>query len=486
MFKMNGFVLLVLCVIKLAVYAQANDKHVVCYYGTWAAYRNGLGKFDVDNINTDLCTHIVYTFLGINTRGTVVSLDPYLDYPDNWGKDNLRKFVALKDQNPNLKLILAVGGWNEGSAKYSIMAANPKLRKNFITSAIQIIQKYGFDGLDIDWEYPNRGDSVFGQDDINNYTQLLKELREEFDKHGLHLSAAVASVKSMASLSYDIPAISQYLDLINVMTYDMSVASDRVTGHNSPLHKGEKDVVISKENLKTVDGVLEYWLKQGCPPEKLILGLPLYGHTFKLSDPKNNGVGALSAGPGISGPYTATNGFIGYNELCVKLRKETWNIKYDNSSEVPYAVQGKNWISYDDAKSLTAKVKYALQFNIAGIMLWSIETDDFLGICQSDDCPLTRAVNIALGRSIESSSTALGTSTSNPTSSKPSTTDPIQEFICKDIGFYSNPKECSSYYYCVKSAGGNLVPKLLRCPGNLYWDQENQFCNYPDQANCYA
>lgn len=89
------------------------------------------------------------------------------------------------------------------------MAANPRLRRNFITSAIDMIQEYGFNGLDFDWEYPNRGDSVYGEEDINNFSQLLKELREEFDKHGLLLSAAVSSVKSTASLSYDIPVISQ-------------------------------------------------------------------------------------------------------------------------------------------------------------------------------------------------------------------------------------------------------------------------------------
>ncbi|CAH2098228.1 unnamed protein product [Euphydryas editha] len=479
---MNKFILFVLGVILVTTeQITGKEKYVVCYYGTWAAYRNGLGKFDVTNINTELCTHIVYTFLGINRTGTVVSLDPYLDYPENWGRDNLRKFNALKKQNPTIKTILAVGGWNEGSAKYSVMAATPKLRKNFITSAIEMIKKFGFDGLDIDWEYPNRGDTVYGHDDINNFTQLLKELREAFDKHGLLLCAAVSSVKSMASLSYDIPAISRYLDLINVMAYDMNGASDLVTGHNSPLHRGEGDENVPKDNLKTIDAVLEYWLEQGCPPEKLILGLPLYGHTFKLSNATINGVRAPSDGPGIAGPYTATRGMIGYNELCMKFRRETWKLKYDNSAKVPYAVQGNNWVSYDDAQSLTAKVKYALQFNIAGITLWSIETDDFLGACYLDDYPLTRAVNIVLGRSIESTTHG---SVSTPTTEKPSTSQPTDQFVCEDTGFFPNPDDCTSYYYCVKNAGNILVPKLLHCPGNLHWDQNNELCNYPDQTNC--
>lgn len=89
------------------------------------------------------------------------------------------------------------------------MASKPSLRKNFITSAIRIIQKYGFDGLDIDWEYPNARDSVHGEADIDNFTQLLKELRVEFDKNDLILSAAVAAVTNTAASSYDIKGISQ-------------------------------------------------------------------------------------------------------------------------------------------------------------------------------------------------------------------------------------------------------------------------------------
>ncbi|XP_046972453.1 chitinase-3-like protein 1 [Vanessa cardui] len=518
---MNKLFLFVLCASFLNKYITVTaDKVVVCYYGTWATYRNGLGKFDVSNINTDLCTHIVYTFVGINSQGTVISLDAFLDYPDNWGRDNLGKFNALKQQNSKLKTLLAVGGWNEASAKYSVMAANPTLRKNFVSSALAMVLQYGFDGLDVDWEYPNRRDSVNGQADINNFTQLLKELREAFEKYGLLLTAAVSSVKSSASLSYDIPSIVQYLDLVNVMTYDMYGAWDPKTGHNAPLHRSEGDLNINKDQLNTVDVALEYWLEQGCPPEKLVLGLPFYGHTFQLASADNNGVGASAVGPGLAGPYTSTSGTIGYNEICQKLRTESWEKRYDKSAKVPYAVQGKNWVSYDDANSLVTKVEYALQFNIAGVMIWSIETDDFHGICHTEDFPLLRAINRALGKSVvtttttteptsttstttpvsttttvaptSESTTASSTSTST-TSSTTSTTpaptsttiDPTDNvFACKEEGYYNNPKDCTSFYVCIRDLYNNFEAKLIQCPANLYWDQKNVYCNYPNQVDC--
>ncbi|CAH0715007.1 unnamed protein product, partial [Brenthis ino] len=493
------------CVTFVTHVAFAEEKVVMCYYGTWATYRSGLGKFDVADINIDLCTHIIYTFAGIDSQGNVISLDPYLDLPDNSGKDNFRKFTSLKHQNPNLKTILAVGGWNEGSAKYSTMAASSALRKNFIVSASKIVQEYGFDGLDLDWEYPNRRDSVNGQKDVNNFSQLLKELREEFEKHGLILTAAVSSVKDAASLSYDIPTIVQYLDFVNIMTYDMHGAWDGETGHNAPLHKGQGYENVAKDQVYSVDVALEYWLGQGCPPEKLVLGLPLYGQTFQLTNANNNGVRAPSNGPGIAGPYTATNGILGYNEYCQKFRKEIWEQQYDALAKVPYAIQGQNWVSYDDADSLTAKIDYALKYNISGVMVWSIETDDFHGICDSEDFPLLRSINRAVGRSILppptltppiSSTTVTTTPISTTISENPNTTvvittvppttseNPEELITCEFEGFMRNPFDCTSFYICVADLNGGLVPKLFQCPVTLYWDQERKYCNYPDQVQC--
>ncbi|XP_013190968.1 probable chitinase 2 [Amyelois transitella] len=415
-------------------YFVYGDKVVVCYYGTWATYRAGLGKFAVENVNTDLCSHVVYSFTGIDSQGTMVSLDSNLDL--DAGQGNFRKFTNLKEKNPNLKTILAVGGWNEGSARYSIMAANPTFRQNFIQSALAMIREYNFDGLDLDWEYPNRRDTVHGLADVDNFTQLIRELKEEFDKFGLLLTAAVSSVRASASFSYDIPVISQYLDYIHLMTYDMYGAWDPMTGHNAPLHKGEGDTG-DRQDLYTVDVAVEYWLGQGCPPEKLVLGMPLYGRTFTLTNPAVNGVRAPAIGAGLSGPYTATAGYMGYNEICDRFQTETWDLKYDSLAKVPYAIQGANWISYDDAQSLTRKIEYANSLNLAGGMVWSIETDDFNNVCGDGHFPLLRAINKALGRNEnggenEKPDTTTKKPSTTAATSKPSTTTTIDPSTTTD------------------------------------------------------
>ncbi len=99
-------------------------KKVVCYYGSWAVYRYGPGKFDVENIDPFLCTHLIFTFAGLDERtNRIVSLDPYNDLYDNWGRGAYERFVNLKRLNPEVKVILAIGGWNEGSEKYSAVSS---------------------------------------------------------------------------------------------------------------------------------------------------------------------------------------------------------------------------------------------------------------------------------------------------------------------------------------------------------------------------
>ncbi|CAL4096923.1 unnamed protein product [Meganyctiphanes norvegica] len=154
-FQMLLGVFLLNTVIGAPTDSSSTNPKVVCYYGSWSVYRNGIGKFDVENIDVNLCTHIIYTFAGLDESTSMIKvLDPWNDLPDNWGKNAYGRFTGLKAQNPELKTLLAIGGWNEGSMKYSKMATDPEKRAVFIQSAVELLLKHNFDGLDMDWEYP--------------------------------------------------------------------------------------------------------------------------------------------------------------------------------------------------------------------------------------------------------------------------------------------------------------------------------------------
>lgn len=434
-------------------------------------------------------------------------MDSYLDLPDNWGRNNIGKLNGLKAKNPQLKTILAVGGWNEGSAKYSAMAASPQLRSNFVKSATETVLKYGFNGFDVDWEYPNARDSVNGRTDIDNFTQVLKELKESFSKYGLMLTAAVGAAPSAAANYYDIAGISKYLDYVGLMAYDFNGAWDTSTGHNAPLYRGTGDENISDNMLLTVDASVRYWLDHGCPPEKLLVGMPFYGRTFTLANAAVTSVRAPASGAGPAGPITSQSGMLGYNEICAKFKAEKWDMHYDPLAKVPYAVQGSNWLSYDDPDSIQTKIDYGKQFGIGGVIVWSIETDDFRGLCNGEDYPLLRSINKALrGNSIKTTTTASATTTTTTAKPMSTTDEPVKEeepvksttkvaistttaapvsttkapstFVCEKEGQVPNPLDCASFFVCTSDENRKLHATKFLCPDDLYYDHKYEVCNY--------
>ncbi|KAJ1519301.1 hypothetical protein ONE63_004600 [Megalurothrips usitatus] len=126
------------------------DFKVVCYFTNWAWYRPGLGRYTPDNIDPELCTHIVYGFATLDYSTLTMSVyDSWADLDNKF----YEKVVAYKKKG--IKVTIAIGGWNDSAGdKYSRMVRDSAARKRFVDAAVQFVDKYGFDGLDLDWEYP--------------------------------------------------------------------------------------------------------------------------------------------------------------------------------------------------------------------------------------------------------------------------------------------------------------------------------------------
>ncbi|XP_023037373.1 probable chitinase 2 [Drosophila willistoni] len=363
----------------------SHDKVVVCYISTWAVYRPGQGIYAIENFDPNLCTHVVYAFAGLDiTHAAIKSLDPWQDLKEEFGKGGYEQLTGLKRSYPHLKVSLAIGGWNEGSTNYSRLVDNVQLRRKFVEQVSGFIRKYNFDGLDLDWEYPTqRGGSPR---DRENFVTFTKELREEFDNHGLLLTSAIGASKSVIDEAYDVRQLSRYLDYLHIMCYDYHGSWDRKVGYNAPLSNTNKDDPL------TVEFTIDYLLKLGAPPSKLVLGLPFYGRTFKA-----NGEGNLNDptdAAGFQGPFTREDGFLGYNEICSILSNKTsgWSQKWDPvacqvlaRSERDVFTQEVSVVTFDSTRSIANKVLFAMTKRLAGVMVWSIDTDDFKGNCQLDE-----------------------------------------------------------------------------------------------------
>lgn len=128
----------------------SDEYKVVCYFTNWAWYRQGGGKYVPEDIDTDLCTHIVYGF-AVMDRDTL-TIKPH----DSWADlDNKFYERVTKLRGKGVKVTVAIGGWNDSAGdKYSRLVRDPVARARFIKTVSEFIEKYGFDGLDLDWEYP--------------------------------------------------------------------------------------------------------------------------------------------------------------------------------------------------------------------------------------------------------------------------------------------------------------------------------------------
>ncbi|XP_042215120.1 acidic mammalian chitinase-like [Homarus americanus] len=418
-----------------ALLASGTEKgqKVVCYFSSWAVYRPGNGMFDVDNVDPFLCTELIFGFAGLsNHTWEIEVLDPWNELcPDEDGGDHCayNRFTALKEINPDLTVLLAVGGWNEGSEDYSVMAEDPEKRKTFINSSVALVRKHNFDGLDVDWEYPAfRGGKP---EDKENFVTLLTEFREAFDKFSppLRLTGALSPGKPTIDDAYNVPALAKVFDLVNVMGYDYHGAWENFTHHNAPLCGYYLD--WGEFIYFNVIYTINYYIDLGMPPEKMVLGIPAYGRCYTLDDIDNHGMLAPASEPGPAGPYIRIPGTLGANEICERLlTDDTCTVVHDPALHEPYFYCRSDniWCSYDDVDSVYLKARAARNAGLDGVMVWTVDTDDFHAFCSDKDFPLIKSMKRAIQEppsddSVICNATA-STTTTTPTTTTPTTTTP--------------------------------------------------------------
>ncbi|XP_045643569.1 chitinase-3-like protein 1 isoform X1 [Ursus americanus] len=331
----TGFLVLVLL-------QSCSASKLVCYYTNWAQYRDGLGSCLPDAIDPFLCTHVIYSFANISSN----EIDTW-----EWNDVTLYKTLnTLKNRNSNLTTLLSVGGWNFGSQRFSKIASKARTRRTFIKSVPPFLRTHGFDGLDLAWLYPGRRDRRY-------FTRLVKEMKAEFAREAqegtrqqLLLSAAVSAGKVTIDSGYDVAQIAQYLDFINLLSYDFHGAWRQTTGHHSPLFRGQADA--SSDRFNNADYAVSYLLRLGAPANKLVMGIPTFGRSFTLASSETS-VGAPISGPGLPGRFTKEKGTLAYYEICDFLHQAT--VHRLTGQQVPYATKGNQWVGYDDKESVKNK-----------------------------------------------------------------------------------------------------------------------------------
>ncbi len=374
--------------------SSTTNYKMIGYYPDWLIYAKPyIQSFQVSDIQANLLTHVNYAFAKPYTSDSnhnVISyaaslFDVYSDTQYNGG--NLTQLQQLKQQYPHLKTMISIGGWtilNEGppAAKFSTLAATESLRQQFINSVINLCITYDFDGVDIDWEYPAYAPNGGQPQDVQNYTTLIQELyaalkntqalatmyqaQGKTPKSSLLLSiCAPAGYQNFANMQ--ISQLSNYVDWMNVMCYDFHGDWDPITGHNAPLNQTQQG-----DPLFNVKSAMNQYVQAGVPTNKLILGMPLYGHSFSGVQSTTDGLYASYAGDG-DGTDPNQPGTLSYYDI-VNRYLPTYTRYWDSQCQVPYLFNNssKQFISYDDPQSLAAKVQYLQNMNFGGVSLWTL------------------------------------------------------------------------------------------------------------------
>ncbi|XP_055296593.1 probable chitinase 10 [Sitodiplosis mosellana] len=387
--KMNYYVIPVLVSVILAVFvsdqAQAQNYKVVCYFTNWSFYRKGNGKFVPEDIDSNLCTHVVYSFAVLDENSLTIKIFDSKTDIDNHFYERVTDF-----RQKGITVMVAIGGWTDSTSKYGRLLTDANARKNFISNVEEFIEQHNFKGLDLDLEYPacwQGACSTGNPAEKDGFAQFVQELSEAFKPRGWLLSAAVSAGSSTIDAAYDVPKLAQHLDWINLMAYDFHSYSDQKTGSNAPLY----DYPGNSNNMY-VDYAVQYWIQLGTPSTKLILGAPCYGKSFTLANAQDNGMNAPTTDPGQAGQLTGAAGTLAYYEICDNIKNQGWTA-VRNTSIGAYAFRDNQWVSFDDVETMRFKSKYVRDSNLGGAMIWALDLDDFKGTCGEGNYPLLSALN---------------------------------------------------------------------------------------------
>lgn len=353
--------LMTLLLLIIFFYLPINaQKLVVGYYPEYVSW-----VLPSDQIKFKNLTHLIHGFAWPNEDG---SLSMY----DGMETSN----IVNEAHQAGVKILIALGGAGDIPTNGFIsMAADPVKRESFINSAVDLAVNQNYDGIDLDWEFPNNAT------ERTNYTAFVQELKAKMNSvdNTLLLTMAAPSTGFFGQwIDYD--SIDEYFDFYNLLAYEFAGPWKTATGHNAPLFSWQN---VTGENGAASVAYLHG--NRGIAKEKIALGVPFYGKMFN-SDGLNKSFTDLSADNSVLG--------LTYRSIIDSL-DGTYEVFWDDEGKVPYAVSASRnrFVTYDDTNSVRLKCEYVIENGLGGVMIWEISQD----VLSDDSQPLLEQIGYSMG-----------------------------------------------------------------------------------------
>ncbi|KFA71325.1 hypothetical protein S40288_09409 [Stachybotrys chartarum IBT 40288] len=348
----------------------------VIYFTNWGVYRS---HYTAPDVPVDKVTHLVYAFADLDVDGQIKSSDEYSDlqmlYTDasnphgtsggNEAHGSVEQLLRLKRENRHLKTLLSIGGWTYSKqGKFQPATKNDESRQRFAASAVQHLADWGFDGLDVDWEYPE------STEEAEEYVLLLKACREALDEYAAkhnqdyhYLLTVAASAGPNIYQVHKLAEMDAYVDAWHVMTYDFAGSWDKTTGHQANIYPIPGNPNATKFSA---DRAISDYMAAGIFAHKLTLGLPLYGRSFTNAEGLGGDYEGVGQGTTEHGVWTyrdlprpGSESFFDQHAIA------TWS----------YNAHTKELVSYDDPRSARAKADYIKKNRLGGAFFWEASGD---------------------------------------------------------------------------------------------------------------
>jgi GH18 family chitinase len=390
----------------------ASMKKIVGYFPDWGVYEAHRSYY-VKHIPWDKLTHIQVAFAKVQKNTFKIRTpDAWADldntYGESWNsafKGNYGQLRKIKVAHPHVSVLISIGGWTL-SGQFADASSSDIKAKLFASEAVKFMKEHDFDGIDIDWEFPTKVRIADKIDNVNdegtpdetgaskqNFTRLLKELRAKLDKQGLsdnryyQLSAAIGSSPSHINDTTEPSKYIQYLDFLNIMSYDMHGAWDKMTNHQSPLYVNPN---LPQDGV-SINNAVKLLSAKGVPKNKLIIGSPFYSRGWKGVDCSNTttlkntdntpllGLNCNASG-GASGRWDGGRpaGVNSWFDIVKSMRnKNGFKVYRDGYAKVPYLYNKskKEFYTYEDEISVKEKVDYVKDNGYGGIIIWELSAD---------------------------------------------------------------------------------------------------------------